>query len=181
MTKPIKTESIEKATGISWSEWVVELNKDGARNLSHSELADLVKNKLQGKIASHEWWAQSITVAYEQHIGKRVPGQLANGKFEIAISKTVHTSRDDLFPTVVDWLESQNQLDGQDFTKPRSSQTLKRSNWRCDLADGSKFTASIEDAGDKSKLVLSQTDIPTKPEADSWKSFWKTTIDRFVR
>lgn len=181
MTRPINTDSIEKATGKSWEQWVRELEDSGARQLSHADLARKLYDQLAGSLDNHGWWAQGITVAYEQHIGKRVPGQLANGLFELAVSKTAVASRHDLFRQVTEWFEKQNQLNGSAPLKPRSSQTPKRSTWRCDFADGSKFSATIEDNREKSKLVLSHTAIPTKQEADDWKDFWRHTAEQLVK
>lgn len=181
MTKPINIESIEKITGRPWSEWVKDLDETGARGLTHTELARVLKKKLEGKVDSHEWWAQGVAVAYEQHTGKRVPGQLANGLFEIAVSKIVAKSRRDLFPQVVDWLESQPDLKGHDFTRSRTSETPKRSYWRCDFADGSRFVAAIEDSGEKSKLAFLHTAIPTKQDADEWREFWRGVADQVMR
>ncbi len=181
MTKPINTASIEKATHKSWSQWVSELDESGARELSHTELARKLYDQLDGSIENHGWWAQGITVAYEQHIGKRVPGQLANGLFELAVSRTVATPRDETFREVVEWFEKQKELNGSEPLKPRSSETPKRSTWRCDFKDGSKFSATIEDNGEKSKLVLAHTAIPTKSEADNWKDFWRNTANLLTK
>ena len=178
MTKPINIASIEKATHKSWEQWVEELDESGARELSHTELARKLYDQLDGTLESHGWWAQGITVAYEQYIGKRVPGQLANGLFELAVSKTAAVSRAVLFRRVVTWFEAQSELNGSEPMKPRSSETPKRSTWRCDFADGSKFSATIEDSGEKSRLILTHTAIPTKQEADSWKDFWRDTADK---
>ena len=180
MTKPINTESIEKATGKSWEAWVRELDKLGARELSHAELARLINRQLEG-MESSGWWAQGITVAYEQHTGKRIPGQLANGLFELAVSKSVSCPRSELFPAIVKWFESRGELNSREALKPRSTETPKRSNWRCDFADGSKFSATVEDLGEKSKLVLSHTAIPTKEEADKWKAYWKDVADELAK
>lgn len=180
MTKPINTESIEKATGKLWEAWVDELDERGARELSHTELAKLVNERLQG-MESSDWWAQGITVAYEQHIGRRIPGQLANGLFEVAVSKSVAKPRSELFPALVEWLEDKTEFNDQVPLKRRSTETPKRSNWRCDFSDGSKFAATIEDSGDKSKLVLSHTAVPTKQESDEWKEYWRTVINEITK
>ena len=156
-----------------------ELDGLGARELSHAELARLVNEQLKG-MESSGWWAQGITVAYEQHTGKRVPGQLANGLFELAVSKSVASPRSELFPAIVRWFESKKELNGSEPLKPRRTETPKRSNWRCDFSDGSKFAATVEDAGEKSKLVLSHTAIPTKQEADAWKTYWKGVADELA-
>lgn len=181
MTKPVNVASIEKATSKSWDQWVSELDESGARELSHTDLARKLYYQLSGIVENHGWWAQGITVAYEQYIGKRIPGQLANGLFELAVSKTIALSRDELFQKVVKWFEKQAELNGFDFLKPRSSETPKRSTWRCDFADGSKFSATIESSGEKSKLILLHSAIPAKLTADGWKHFWHKAVDQLSK
>lgn len=180
MTKPINTASIEKATNKSWEQWISELDESGARELSHTDLARKLYDELNGSLENPGWWAQGITVAYEQHIGKRMPGQLANGLFELAVSKTAEMSRDELFEKVVKWFEKQNELNGSESLKQRSSKTPKRSTWRCDFADGSKFSATVEESKEKSKLILTHTAVPTKEEADEWKEFWRNIADKLI-
>jgi len=172
MTKPINVASIQKATNKSWEQWVEELDEGGARQMSHKDLAFKLYKQLDGTIDNHGWWAQGITVAYEQHIGKRVPGQLANGLFEFAVSKTVAKSRVDLFAQTVEWFEGQSELNGSEILKSRSSETPKRSNWRCNFIDGSKFSSTIEGNDQRSKLILAHTALPNKEDADEWKIFW---------
>ena len=177
MTRPINTDSIANATSMSWEEWVRELDARGARKMSHTELARKLYDELDGTLENHGWWAQGITVAYEQHIGKRVPGQLVNGLFELAVSKTIVAERTVCFARVAQWFESQAMLNDHEIIKPRISETPKRSNWRCDFADGSKFAATVEENGQKSKLVLSHTAIPSQLDADEWKAYWKHIAD----
>lgn len=172
----MNTDSIEKATNKSWQQWVKELDAMGGRTMTHKDIARKLYDQLAGTIENHGWWAQGITVAYEQHMGKRVPGQLVNGLFEIAVSKTLPINRTELFPKVVKWFENQSTLHNQAPLMPRSSETSKRSNWRCNFNDGSKFAATAEPSGDKTKLVLSHTAIPTKSQADAWKIYWKQTL-----
>lgn len=176
MTKPINTDSIASATNKSWEQWVSEIDAAGGRNMSHTELARKLYDELSGKVDSHGWWAQGITVAYEQFIGRRVPGQLANGLFEIAVSKTVQSPRDIMFKTLVAWLADQKTFNSKQPLKQRVSETPKRSNWRCDFDDGSKFAATVE-GETKSKIVLSHTDIVSKESADDWKKYWKSVLE----
>jgi hypothetical protein len=177
MTKASNIASIEKGTGRQWNEWVEFLTTSGAKTLSHLEISKLIESELQGVVDSPAWWAQSVTVAYEQAIGRRIPGQLANGLFELAVSKAVAKRRDVLFAQAVEWFENQKTLDGREYSNPRQTITPKRSNWRCDFADGSKFAVTVEDNGEKSKLVLSHTAVPTQNEAEQWKAYWASIAE----
>ena len=181
MTKPINTDSIEQATGKSWSDWTTELDAQGAQDMTHPDLARHLSGLLEGKTDSPGWWAQSMAVAYEQHTGKRQPGQVADGTYEIAVSKTLASRRAEAFPQIVTWLESQTDFNGQTYANARSSETPVRSYWRCDLADGTKFTAAVEDSGNgKSKLVFTHAALPSQPAAEAWKEFWRSAFDQLA-
>ena len=70
MTRPIDIASAERGTGKVWRERLAFLGKIGARHLPHKEIARRVREECSGSSRR----AQSIAVAYEQHIGRRVPG-----------------------------------------------------------------------------------------------------------
>ncbi len=89
MTRAANIPAIEKSTNIAWTEWLLFLESIGAKNLSHKEIAQHVHNKLKASHENSGWWAQGITVAYEQHIGRRKPGQTNDGFFQVAVSKTL--------------------------------------------------------------------------------------------
>jgi hypothetical protein len=180
MTKPINTDSIEKATNKTWQDWVSELESSNAKTMSHTDLVDFVTGRVKGLVENEGWWGQSIAVAFEQHTGQRAPGQLSNGLFEVAVSKTASIPRDELFPEIVKWFERQEKLNKNIFSDSRISETPNRSNWRCNFSDKSKFSATVENNGEKSKLVLSHTAIPTKADATSWKQYWQQIVDDLV-
>ena len=177
MTKPINTDAIEIVTGRPWVAWIEYIDDNDGREMPHAKLSKFIAGSLANEVDNPEWWAQSITVAYEQHIGRRIPGQLANGLFELAISKSIAKPRSVLFGEITKWFDTKSELNGQSPLKPRSTETPKRSNWRCSFLDKSTFAATVEDSGSKSKLVLSHTNVPTLHEAEEWKQYWRTVAD----
>lgn len=66
--------ALETGSGIAWAEWleILEPHKD----LDHPAMAAKVLEHINARGASKspEWWAQGVTVAYEQHIGRRGVG-----------------------------------------------------------------------------------------------------------
>ncbi|GAB3616480.1 hypothetical protein GCM10027416_10370 [Okibacterium endophyticum] len=78
-------DSVEKATGRSRDQWRSLLGSSGAATWSHTATASW----LVDEHGVDGWWAQSITVDFEQHIGRRKPGQRADGTFEVSVSRTV--------------------------------------------------------------------------------------------
>jgi hypothetical protein len=79
------------ATGKHPDEWFALLDSAGATEWSHTTIARWLSD-----LAVDGWWAQSITVRYEQARGMRLPGQQSDGTFAVSASRsvTVHASED---------------------------------------------------------------------------------------
>jgi uncharacterized protein YndB with AHSA1/START domain len=76
--------TIKAKTGCTWERWVWALDRVGAHEWPHRDIAEHVHTKY--KIPG--WWSQSVTVGYERIKGLRVIGQRRDGGFEAAKSKT---------------------------------------------------------------------------------------------
>lgn len=96
MTNNSKIASIEQATSQSWQQWLDYLESINAAALTHHDIATKVLEKLMGKVDNPAWWAQSVTVSYEQYIGRRAPGQQPDGMFQTSISRATSLAMNDL-------------------------------------------------------------------------------------
>ena len=94
---PVSDASIAARTGRTWAEWLVALDDAGARDLSHTAVAEL----LHRRFGVDDWWAQSVTVGYERLTGKRANLQKADG-FAASGSLTVATGLERLYSTAAD-------------------------------------------------------------------------------
>lgn len=81
----ISSEAVEAKTGKTWDKWLTLLDKQGAKEMVHKDIASLLYDK--GYIKSG-WWAQAVTVGYEQARGKRNVNQRPNG-YEVSVSKVI--------------------------------------------------------------------------------------------
>lgn len=169
-TRAMGTEAIANGTGREWSDWLAWLDGIGAKDLSHKEIARRVKAE-----GATGWWAQYVAVAYEQHIGRRVPGQNHTGTFQVAASKTVAGSMDDAIALWKDLVEGVSSFDGVSLaSEPRASETEKWRHWRVDLADGTRVMASATDkAGGKSTLTVTHEKLAARDDIERWRPFWK--------
>lgn len=79
-------------TGRSAAEWFARLDAAGATRLSHAQIARLLVDEFE----LAPWWAQGITVRYEQERGLGVPGQQADGSFEVSVSRSLRGAPLDL-------------------------------------------------------------------------------------
>lgn len=144
-------DTVARSTGIQGEEWVRLL--DPAHN--HAQLADAALSHLRATLAAQpdgvlqsknlEWWAQGVAVSFEQHIGRRVPGERCDGSFGANASKTVPGAQADIAAA---WAEFAPQLplilDGE----PRISETAKWNYWRVKATsptapDGSSASVSM--------------------------------------
>ncbi len=74
MTDASKNKSIETGSGILWQDWLYLL--DPVKSLDHAAIAREALHLIneRDRSTSPVWWAQGVTVLYEQHIGRRMPG-----------------------------------------------------------------------------------------------------------
>jgi uncharacterized protein YndB with AHSA1/START domain len=87
MLDRISSESVQKATGRGWGEWLETLDAAGAVDWSHREIvAHLERDHPE---VGSGWWRQSITVGYEQARGKRVIGQTTYAGFQVGVQRSI--------------------------------------------------------------------------------------------
>ncbi len=165
-------EAIETNTGRSYDNWFKRLDKWGAREAKHGEIARWLveEHGIDG------WWAQHVTVAYEQDLGIRAPGQGADGYYTANASKTVNVPKEALFEAFMDEETRHSWLGTFGFdirtTRPAKSMTAK---WE----DGStRLTISFEPKGDdRSVVALAHQKIADAQQVDELKLFWRERLN----
>jgi len=175
-TRPINTDAIEKATGKSWKAWLGYLEAIGAADLSHKEIARRISDS--GEATG--WWAQSITVAYEQHIGRRVPGQDHCGAFQVTVTKTIAGSMDEAMRKWRKLVGDRREFaDLAIAEEPRISETAKWRNWRVALEDGSRIVvAANQKTPEKAGLAIAHEKLTSQQDVERWRAFWKDMLAR---
>jgi hypothetical protein len=136
---------VERATGRSWDEWLRFMDGIGARDLDHRAIALEVYAELDGTIEQVGWWTQSVTVAYEQHIGRRIPGQRSDGTFQLSVSRSTSFGMDELMATWQEFAADDETVraivaDGH----PKVSGTGRRITWRTKARNGSSVVVTSE-------------------------------------
>ena len=143
-TRPGSTAAIESATGLPWSQISAALDAAGGADTDHAGLAAAAYTLFRGKVDNAGWWAQSAAVAYEQQIGRRLPGQVSDGTFQVSVSKTLPGDPAQVLAAVETLMAGRTGLGGVDFAEePTTSGTEKWQYWRAKLADGTRVTATI--------------------------------------
>jgi hypothetical protein len=176
MAASIGHEAIEKATGKSWSEWLVFFESIGAPQLNHKEIAQ----KAGDLGGAPPWWRQMVTVAYEQHIGRRVSGQDCNGQFSVSASKTIVGTLDVALEIWKTKAKGHTEFSDVPISRaPELSQTEKWRYWRCGLSDGSRISVNFS-AKPQGKAVISiqHERLESMEQVEHWRKFWKEFINR---
>ena len=93
----IGEDAFRAATGRPRADWFAVLDAAGAAEWKHPSIAAWLGEQ-HGVPA---WWCQSLTVAYEQARGLRLPGQRADGSFEVSASKTFPAEQEEALDQVV--------------------------------------------------------------------------------
>ena len=170
MARTISPEAIEGGTGRSWDEWLAFFTSIGAEQLTHQEIVARAS-----ELGAPPWWRQMVTVAYEQHIGRRVPGQDCDGEFNLSASRTRPGTLDSSMARWVEVVEGRDEFSGVPVTRgPDLTSSEKWRYWRCGLADGSRVVVYVSARGPGKTVVNVQHE---KLESDDvvghWREFWK--------
>lgn len=168
----ISDEALARRTGRFWEEWFELLDEWGGTNHTHAEIARWL-------VADHEvdgWWAQTVTVGYEQARGMRKPGQSSDGKFSASASKTVNVPVERLYDAFADESMRQQWLPDANVTE-RTSTSPKT--YRADWEDGTTriavwFTSKDET---KSQVAVQHEKLADGDEAAVWKAYWRERLN----
>lgn len=169
-------ESVRANTGRGYDKWFTMLDKWGAKKKKHGEIV----RWLSERHAVPGWWAQNLTVAYEQGRGMRAPGQRADGTYSISASKTVDVPLETLFKAFHDekvrrrWLgefafDVRTVRSGKSITGTWEDASTRLSVW---------FEAK---GARKSQVALAHEKIGRAKQADELKTFWRDRMNHLKK
>lgn len=178
MVTPSNTSGIARATGRPWDDWVALLEEAGARELTHTAIAKLTLEHMPAAVKQPEWWAQGTAIAYEQHVGLRVPGQSCDGDFQLSTSRTVAGDKDLALAAWLELVDGREEFGGVPIEAPAAtSSTEKWRYWRVPLADGTRVALNFSDKKNgKSTVGLTHTKLDSAEAIEYWKPVWKDLL-----
>jgi hypothetical protein len=163
----MKDAAVAKKTGRTWKEWVRVLDRDGAAELPHGKIAEL----LHDRHSVPDWWAQMVTVGYERIRGLREKGQRRDGTFDVSKSKTYPVTVAELWKV---FMRCKEWLDGE---KLRMSTATKHKTMRMKWSDGTPVEAYFLEKGPaKSQLALSHRKLTSRAEAARLRTYWSERL-----
>jgi len=165
-------EAVKAKTGKIWKQWFAVLDKAGAQNMTHQEIAKYLSEKQ----SVPPWWSQMVTVNYEQQTGRRLNNERPDG-FQISVSRTMNVPLAKLYKSFAadkarsTWLP-ENNLQVRKATPNKSM----RVTWI-----DQKTSLEINfypKATDKSQVVVQHSKLANASAATKMKSYWTKALDR---
>lgn len=157
------------ATGRSRAQWYALLDDAGAAGWDHKQMAAWL-------VETHDvdgWWAQGLTVGYEQARGLRLPGQRPDGTFEASVSRTLAHDVDGVFPHLADATRRAHWLPG---TWQETGVTPGKS-VRLAADDGTRLLLTISAAGPgKVRVTVTSARLAGADDRDRAKTLGRAAL-----
>jgi hypothetical protein len=163
-------EAVRSRTGRGWDEWFALLDSWGARSRTHTEIARwlVVEHDVSG------WWAQTVTVAYEQERGMRAPAQHGDG-FAAGASRTINVPAERLSAAFTDPRLRERWLPGATLNvrtnRPGKSLTA---DWDGGASRLSVYLTAKSEA--KSQVAVQHQRLPDAGAAERQKAYWRDAL-----
>lgn len=116
----VSDERMLETTGKTRGDWHAVLDAAGASAWDHTTIAKwlVTQHGVDG------WWAQGITVGFEQARGLRQPGQKADGTYSASVTKTIRAPKAAVLQAVIETISA--ELGDPTSTNPDSKYATAR-------------------------------------------------------
>lgn len=167
----VSSEALAARTGRGWAQWLPIIDREGGRTIGHTAIAAL----LVDKFGVPGWWAQTVTVGYEQARGLRALHQKPGG-FEIGSTRMIAAGAGEVFDAFLDPRKRARWLPETVLTIHKSTPNKSlRATW----TDGSKSISVLFDARTpgKTQVALQHGKLANAAAAKRMKVFWGARLD----
>ena len=174
-TKRSSDEAVKAKTGKVWAEWFNILDKAGAKEWPHKEIAMYLHEKR--KVAP--WWSQMVAVGYEHERGLRQKFQKCDGEVSASGSRTMAAPLAKAYAAWTDnklrnrWLPDAKM----EITSATSGKYV-RAKWDGD----SRVAVGFYSRGsEKTQVMVDHGKLPNSKECAKMKVFWFEALNRLER
>lgn len=166
--------SIEK-TGQALEAWYTELDKLGAKKLSHKEIFAIVSS-IKGLKPLRQWNQNLLTTSYEWSRGLKERGQKGEKKdFEISVSKTMLVPLPVLYTSLVDEKTRKKWLKEKITIRKATENKSARITWSDNVTS---LSVDFYSKGkDKSQIVVQHQKIGDSKQATELKEYWSEKLN----
>ena len=169
---PASDEAVRGRTGKSWKQWFGVLDRAGARDLNHAEIAKYLA--VAQRVSS--WWSQMVTLGYERAIGRRARNQRVDG-YSVNVTRTLEAPAAAVFRAFQNARQRSRWLSASPFTirTARAPRTL-RVTWE----DGrSHLLVTCTSKGPRrSQVEIEHTRLGGAAAAERMKARWAKSLEK---
>jgi len=167
----ISDEAVKKRTGRSWNQWYAILDQAGARKMTHTQIAAYLykEQKLPG------WWAQMVTVGYEQARGLREKHQRPEG-YSISASRVVNVPLSALYHS---WAEPKQRDKWLKVKGIEIRKTTPNKSMRITWSDKkTSLEVNFYNKGkSKAQVVVQHSKLRNAKAAEKMREYWAKKLD----
>lgn len=203
VSESLAPSTVLEKTGHDLEYWTGVLDRFDRASRGHTAAA----NHLHEMHGVSYWWAQQLTIYYEQIKGLRKPGERSAGKFSVNVSRTIAATVEEAWSLVSTpegwnrWFTSKADFaaePGQPYRNadhdvgvflkvvpphaPNSYGEVARIEFtwdRSDPAPGSRVSIQIlQKASGKATVALTHDLIPSEADCASLKEGWTACLDK---
>lgn len=168
----ISEESVKSATGRGWEEWFTLIDGQNGATLDHRGIVAIVAPHLQ----KSEWWAQMVTVAYEQARGLRKKHEKTDG-FQVGASRVLEVSVSRIYAAFFDPTLRARWLSDPVTIKAATLDKSLRMTWK----DNTPIDVYLYAKGeDRASVAVQHGKNKDEATAAERKAFWKAALDRLA-
>ena len=170
--KKMSDAAVQKATGKTWKEWSAILDKAGAAQWPHKQIAA----HLYEQLGVPGWWSQMVANTYEQERGLRQKHQKPDG-YQVSVSKVIAVPTDMLYRAWADARLRATWLADAAITVRKATQDKSM---RITWVDG-KTSVEVNFYGKgqgKSQVTVQHSKLPTPESGERMKAYWKEQLER---
>jgi hypothetical protein len=165
-------KAVKAKTGKDWKQWFSILDKAGATKMSHKEIAEY----LYEKRGVPGWWAQTITVTYEQERGLREKHQKADG-YAVSASRTSKVPISVLYKHWSDEKLRRQWLKDKIVVRKATANKSMRITW----PDNSHVDVYFYEKGAaKSQAAVQHSKLASAAQVKRMRSRWKAALERLA-
>ncbi|MFI5803307.1 hypothetical protein [Streptomyces sp. NPDC051561] len=173
ITEKLSGEALHAETGKDWPAWFAVLDAWNATARTHTEIA----RHLVEAHGMAGWYAQSVTVGYEQERGLRQPGQSSTGVWQTSASRTLRADPARTLAAFTDDAVRRRWLPGDGFAlrTHRPAKSLTADLARPGLAG--RLSVGVTPRGtDRTLLAVGHTKLADADAVAAAKAFWKDRL-----
>jgi hypothetical protein len=168
----IGDDAVMKKTGRVWSQWFALLDDAGAKKMDHKQIAEHLNS-----IGVPGWWAQMITVQYEQERGLRNEHQRPDG-YSVGASRTFDAALGSVYLLWSDGKLRSKWLSTKLIVRKETRNKSMRITW----PDKTSVDVYFYSKGPrKTQVAVQHNKLPGEADVDRARAEWKSALDRLSK